>query len=123
MNKINEFLEEIKADIKDKKLKNFQIMATSDVPSMHDSSLTIERGKDKKGKEMETCVLYLNIRDSVDLNKKHPIHTMGKIYTVCSKTMLKIAQYHSWHVRNIISDRVMILFPKDKCFTNTVNCT
>lgn len=115
-------LNEIETDIIDIKTKNFQHISTKDVPSRHDTSLTFERGIDKIGKEIETCVLYVDIRNSVELNRKHHTQTMGRIYTAFSKAMLKIAKYHNGYVRNIIGDRVMIVFPKDNCYNNAVDC-
>jgi adenylate cyclase len=115
-------LNEIETDIIDIKSKNFQHINTKEVPSRHDTSLTFERGIDKIGKEIETCVLYVDIRNSVDLNRKHHTQTMGRIYTAFSKAMLKIAKHHNGYVRNIIGDRVMIVFPKDNCYTNAVDC-
>lgn len=115
-------LNEIETDIRDIKVKNFQYTTTKEVPSRHDTSLTFERGVDKIGKEIETCVLYVDIRNSVELNRIHHTQTMGRIYTAFSKAMLKIARYHNGFVRNIIGDRVMIVFPKDNCYTNAVNC-
>lgn len=115
-------LTEIEADIADIKIKNFQYTSTKVVPSRHDTSLTFERGVDKTGKEIETCVLYADIRNSVELNQRHHTQTMGRLYTAFSKSMLKIAKYHNGYVRNIIGDRVMIVFPSDNCYTNAVNC-
>ena len=115
-------LNEIETDIIDIKTKNFRYTSTTAVPSRHDTSLTFERGVDKLGKEIETCVLYVDIRNSVDLNRKHHTQTMGRVYTAFSKSMLKIARYHKGCVRNIIGDRVMIVFPKDNCYTNAVDC-
>jgi class 3 adenylate cyclase len=119
---MKEILSEIESDIRDIKIKNFQYTSTKEVPSRHDTSLTFERGADKIGKEIETCVLYVDIRNSVELNRIHHTQTMGRIYTAFSKAMLKIARYHKGYVRNIIGDRVMIVFPKDNCYTNAVNC-
>lgn len=119
---MKEILSEIETDIKDIKVKNFQYTPTKEVPSRHDTSLTFERGVDKIGKEIETCVLYVDIRNSVELNRIHHTQTMGRIYTAFSKAMLKIAKYHNGNVRNIIGDRVMIVFPKDNCYTNAVDC-
>jgi len=119
---MKDILNEIEADIIDINTKNFQYVATNEVPSRHDTSLTFERGLDKKGKELETCVLYVDIRNSVELTKKHHSLTMGRIYTAFSKAILKIARHHKGHVRNIIGDRVMVVFPKENCYTNALNC-
>lgn len=119
---MKEILKEIEADIVDIKAKKFQYISTKEVPSRHDSSLTFERGVDKTGKEIETCVLYVDIRNSVELNRLHHTQTMGRIYTAFSKSILKIAKHHNGYVRNIIGDRVMIVFPSENCYTNAVDC-
>jgi len=115
-------LNEIETDIIDIKTKNFQYSSTKIVPSRHDTTLTFERGVDKMGKEIETCVLYVDIRNSVELNRIHNTQTMGRIYTAFSKSMLKTARHHNGFVRNIIGDRVMIVFSAYNCYTNAVNC-
>ena len=47
---------------------------------------------------------------------------MGKVYTAFTKAVLKVARHHNGHIRNIIGDRVMIVFPVKDCFTNAVDC-
>ena len=47
---------------------------------------------------------------------------MGRIYTAFTKAVLKVAKYHSGHIRNVIGDRVMVVFPTKDCFTNAVDC-
>jgi hypothetical protein len=119
---IKDKLSEIELDIKDVRNLGFSYTSTKEVPSRGDTVLTFEKGKDKKGKEIETCVLFVDIRNSVQLNEKHSSNMMGKIYTAFTKSMLKIAQYHSGEVRNIIGDRVMIVFPTENCAENAVEC-
>lgn len=119
---VSKIIEEINADIIDIKSKGFEYIATSQVPSRHDVALTFERGEDKIGKEINTCVLYVDIRNSVELNRKHQTHTMGRIYSIFSKSILKLAKHHNGSVRNIIGDRVMVVFPSENCFSNAVNC-
>lgn len=119
---VSQIIEEINADIIDIKSKGFQYITTNQVPSRHDAALTFERGEDKVGKEINTCVLYVDIRNSVELNRKHHTHTMGRIYSIFSKSILKLAKHHNGSVRNIIGDRVMVVFPSDNCFSNAVDC-
>lgn len=121
MNK-KDFLDIIREDIRDVKNTSFEYATTQNVPSRDEQGLTFERGIAKRGKIIESCVLYVDIRNSVDLTSKHQRNTMGKIYTAFSKSMLKIAQQHNGFVRNIIGDRVMIVFPTNNCFTNAVDC-
>lgn len=116
------FLDGITSDIDDIISKSFQYISTKSVPSRHDGNMTFDRGENKIGKLINTCVLYVDIRDSVSLNGKHSTQTMGRIYSIFTKSVLKAAKHHSGEVRNIIGDRVMIVFPEDNCFVNAVNC-
>jgi class 3 adenylate cyclase len=119
---VKNLLNEITEDIKDIKAKKFEYIPTKSVPNRYDSSLTFERGQNKIGKELDTCVLFVDIRNSVALNKKHHTQTMGRIYSVFTKSILKAAKNHKGHVRNIIGDRVMIVFDPENCFTNAIHC-
>lgn len=119
---IKYFLENIRKVVKDVKNTSFEYARTQNVPLRDTQGLTYESGITKKGKEITTCVLYVDMRGSVELNQKHYKDTMGKIYTAFTKSMLKIAQHHKGFVRNIIGDRVMIVFNEENCFTNAVDC-
>ncbi|TRW27112.1 adenylate/guanylate cyclase domain-containing protein [Flavobacterium zepuense] len=113
---------EIETDVADVLNTQFVYTGTGDVPSFNDPGLSYERTKEKKGKILETCVLYVDIRNSVALTEKHKSITMGKIYTAFTKAVIKAGRHHGGHTRNIIGDRVMIVFPKSNCFTNAVKC-
>ena len=117
-------MEELLKTISDCRTLGFDYMPTNEVPSAYktDPNLTYESGKNKKGKIIETCVLYVDIRDSVKLVDKHQFDTMGKIYTAFTKSVLRIADYHGAKVRNIIGDRVMVVFPSENCYTKAVHC-
>lgn len=122
MSMLKEKIDEIKSDIKDVFDLDFSFSDTKSVPSLQDSTLTYEKGNIKKGKTIYTCVLFVDIRDSVNLNATHQAKTMGKIYTAFTKSVLKIARYYGAFVRNIIGDRVMVVFPSENCFVNAVDC-
>lgn len=47
---------------------------------------------------------------------------MGRIYTAFTKGVLNAAREHNGYVRNIIGDRVMVVFPISNCIINAVNC-
>lgn len=115
-------LDEIEADIKDIFNTNFSYSSTTSVPSLDDSSLTFGNGEEKKAKTLETCVLFVDIRNSVSLTEKHSTETMGKIYTSLTKSVLRAARHHNGSIRNIIGDRVMVVFPAENCFENAVHC-
>jgi class 3 adenylate cyclase len=119
---VKNILEEIDLDVQDVLSTSFAYTSTQFVPSREDSGLSYERGKDKRGKEIETCVLFVDIRNSVALTDKHQHQTMGRVYTAFTKAVLKVARHHNGHIRNIIGDRVMIVFPVANCFKNAVDC-
>jgi len=101
---------------------DFEFNPTNTVPTTDKSGLTFESGEIKKGQEIETCVLYVDIRNSVNMIEKHWDKTMGKVYTAFTKSVIKSAHNHNGFVRNIIGDRVMIVFPSKDCFLNAVHC-
>ena len=71
---------------------------------------------------LKSCVLFVDIRNSVELTREHDTETMGRIYTAFTKGVLNAAREHDGYVRNIIGDRVMVVFPVSNCFVNAVNC-
>ena len=118
---IKETIQEIDELVADVIKTGFVYNPTYLVPKRDDSQLTYESGAEKKGKSINTCVLYVDIRNSVQLTIDHP-KIMGKVYTAFTKSVLKAARYHDGHIRNIIGDRVMIVFPSANCYTNAVDC-
>lgn len=119
---MKELLDEIRNDVIDIRSRNFEYVSTKIVPSRHDNTLTFESGSNKIGKTINTCVLYADIRNSVELNRKHHTQTIGRLYSIFTKSMLKLAKNHSGFVRNIIGDRVMIVFQSENCYKNAVEC-
>lgn len=113
-------MKEIESIIDDALSTSLEYVPTSIVPNVNDTQLTFGFGGDKKGKIIKTCVLYVDIRNSVELVRKHQFNTMGKIYTVFTTIVLKIAKEHNANVRNIIGDRVMLVFPEKNCCENAV---
>jgi len=119
---VKDFLDEQYSMIEDVKDTTFEYSNITVVPLVSDSGLTYESGDTKKGKILESCVLFTDIRNSVDLNKNHHTDTMGKIYTAFTKGVLNTAAYYGGMVRNIIGDRVMVVFPSKDCYKNAVYC-
>ncbi len=119
---VKSIISEINDDVLDVLRTKFEYINTVNVPNASDGVLTYESGKEKTGKNIETCVLYVDIRNSVELTKDNSIQLMGRLYTAFTKGVLKAAKHHSGHIRNIIGDRIMIVFPKVNCFTNAVDC-
>ena len=115
-------INEVEADIKDIAATKFSYRQSKHIPSRNSTDLSFERGVEKWGKEICTCVLYADIRNSVQLQKNHNTQTLGRIYTAFTKSVLKAAKHHKGHVRNIIGDRVMVIFPEQECIKRAVNC-
>lgn len=67
-------------------------------------------------------MLFVDIRNSVQLTKDKQDRTMGRLYSVFAHCVLLAAQEEGGFVRNIIGDRVMIVFPPEKCYTKAVHC-
>ena len=122
---IKDILETIDEEVSTIHNTDFDIEITSSnyVPSDNDSTLTFENfdKKYKKVKKIETCVMYVDIRKSTKLNLQHYPKTMAKLYSSFIRSMIKAAEYYDGKIRNIVGDRVMVVFDSSKCFTNAVN--
>lgn len=75
-----DFFKNIESVIDDWKDTSFTFIVKNDVPGLDDTSLTYGNGEEKKGIEINTCVLFVDIRNSVQLTKDKQVRTMGKIY-------------------------------------------
>lgn len=117
-----EFFDNITSVINDWKNTSFTFNPKDNVPGLDDKNLTYGNGEEKKGVEIETCVLFVDIRNSVQLTKEKQVKTMGKIYSVFTQCVLMAAQNEGGFVRNIIGDRVMVVFSPDDCFKKAVYC-
>lgn len=117
-----DFMTSIESVINDWKSTSFNFFPQQYVPGLDDSNLTYGNGQEKKGIEINTCVLFVDIRNSVQLTKDKQGRTMGRLYSVFAHCVLLAAQEEGGFVRNIIGDRVMIVFPPDKCYTKAVHC-
>lgn len=117
-----DFFNTISSVIDDWKNTTFTFNAKNYVPGLDDTNLTYGNGEEKRGVEINTCVLFVDIRNSVQLTKDKQVRTMGKIYSVFTQCVLLAAQYDGGYVRNIIGDRVMVVFPPEDCFKKAVYC-
>ena len=64
---IKDLISNVTEIISDARTKGFEYSDTNDVPNVNTSGLTYESGDSKKGKKINTCVLYVDIRNSVKL--------------------------------------------------------
>lgn len=122
---IKELLEEIDAEVRLAVSSDFQIeiIETDFVPSFDDSNITYYNAqtKIKKAKRLESCVLYVDMRDSTQISANKRPASLAKIYSSFVSSMLQAAQVFNGHVRNIIGDRVMVVFDRENCFLNAIN--
>jgi adenylate cyclase len=120
-----DFLEEIDNEVESIISSDFsvEITDTEYVPNVDDSGITYDNidNKIKKCKRLESCVLYIDIRKSTDLSVSHKPITLTRLYSAFVRSMVKAAQYYNGYVRNIVGDRVMVVFDRENCFLNAVN--
>ncbi|MER2175091.1 MAG: adenylate/guanylate cyclase domain-containing protein [Carnobacterium sp.] len=124
-NTLEELKEILKTDINTITDTSFDVNITSStsVPTVEDSGITYPNLDEKKinAKTITTCVLYIDIRKSTELNLKHTPKTLTKLYSAFMRSMIKAAQHYNGKVRNIIGDRIMVVFEEENCFNNAVH--
>jgi class 3 adenylate cyclase len=100
-----------------------EVVDTEFVPSIDDPNITYDNldSKKKRCKRLESCVLYVDIRNSAKISAVKQPRTLAKMYSSFVRTMIACARYYGGHVRNIIGDRVMVVFDKKDCFTNAMD--
>lgn len=122
---ISDFLKEIDDQVRLDVSSGFSVEVTDTnyVPTPDDSSITFGNldTMTRKCKRLESCVLYVDIRNSTQLSARRMPQTLAKVYASFVSGMIAAATYFGGHVRNIIGDRVMVVFDRDKCFINAVN--
>jgi adenylate cyclase len=103
---------------------SISITSTNTVPHSDDPAITFPNldARMQGAKLIETCVLYIDMRRSTDLNFAHKPRTVAKLYSAFVRAMTRTARYYGGHVRGIIGDRVMVLFDAQDCFENAVHC-
>lgn len=95
---------------------------TTSVPTVNDTALTFPRHDTRHGKSINTCVLFVDIRDSVKKNEDHRVETLVRMYSSFIYGVLCISKEYHGHPRNIIGDRVMIVFDEENCCDNAIKC-
>lgn len=103
---------------------NIDVIETINVPHSADGSITFPNldTKRQSAKLINTCVLYIDIRRSTQLSFNHRPKTVAKLYSAFVRSMTRCARFYGGHVRGIIGDRVMVIFDKEKCFGNAIDC-
>lgn len=122
---LKNFLKDLDDSVKVVTSSDFEveIIETEFVPSFSDASITYDNldTKKKKCKRLESCVLYVDIRSSAKISAERQPKTLAKMYSSFVRTMIACARYYGGHVRNIVGDRVMVVFDKEKCFENAID--
>lgn len=117
VNGSNQFLQkEIGREVDGIIENNTSFSSCTEVPNVTDQEITYPRHSERRGKTINTCVLFVDIRDSVQKNNDHRVLTLSRMYSSFIYGVLRIAKEYKGHVRNIIGDRVMVVFDeKDSC--------
>lgn len=122
---LEDFLKELDEEVRVVNTPDFEveIIETDFVPSFSDPNITYDNldTKKKKCKRLESCVLYVDIRNSAKISAERQPKTLAKLYSSFVRSMIACARYFGGHVRNIIGDRVMVVFDKADCFTKAVD--
>jgi adenylate cyclase len=121
---IEDLKKQIEDDVKTIYSTDFEVIIkdTDQVPYVDHPDLTFPDLKNKQVKclRLETCVLFIDIRKSTELNlTKRPV-TLSKLYSSFISSMARIAHYFNGKVRNIVGDRLMVVYDKELCFRNAV---
>jgi len=120
---MEEYLNQLNQDIKDIFENDIETAKAYVVPTRNDPNLTFPIGSTKKGKLIETCVLMVDIRNSTRMckNLARDKVRLGKIYSAFIYAMTNIADEYGY-VRNIVGDRIMVVFEPNDCFKYAINC-
>jgi len=122
---LKEYFQEIDGEVATVLSSDFEIeiIETKFVPNFDDSNITfdnLDSGK-KKCKLLESCVLYVDMRDSAKISAGKQPKTLSKIYSSFVRSMIASGRYYGGHIRNIIGDRVMVVFDSENCFKKAVD--
>ncbi len=122
---LKSFLKSIKSDVSSIASTDFsiEIGRAKILPSADDQGLTFSDfdRKIKKCKLFKTCVLYIDLRNSTTISISHRPKTLAKMYSSFVRSMVKTSEYFGGSVKNIVGDRVMVLFERKDCFKNAIN--
>ena len=122
---LEDFLDDINHEAKTLLSSDFQIevVETAFVPSFDDSYITFDNldQNTKRCKRLESCILHVDIRNSARISVEKQAQTLARLYSAFVSGMIQAARFFGGHVRNIVGDRVMVVFDTENCFSNAVN--
>jgi adenylate cyclase len=122
---IKELRDELKEEVQSINSTKFihEITTTKLVPVVDDPAITYPNlvTRIQKSKLLTSAVLFVDMRGSTGMSMKHDADALAGVYASFVRAMSKCAHYYNGHVRNIIGDRVMVVFDRENCFRNAVN--
>lgn len=122
---LEKLIETLEDDIKTIVSSEFTVTIndTTTVPTIDSQNITYPNldAKIIKAKRIETCVLFIDMRKSTELNLQHKPETLTKLYAAFMRGMVKAAQHFNGKVRNIIGDRVMVVFDTKEAVKDAIN--
>lgn len=122
---MNELAQSIREETQGFMSSNFVplIDSTENVPDVDDPKITYPNlVKGLQGVQaLKSCVLYVDLRESTRLSAELDDWDLTLLYTSFIRAMVRCGNQFGGHVRNIIGDRVMVVFDQERCFTNSVN--
>ncbi len=94
---------------------DINLSKTTQVPTVDDYNITYPNFdlKQQDCKQIETSILYIDIRSSTLMNIKHRPETLVKLYSAFIRTMSTCAEYFGGKVRGIVGDRLMVVFDEE----------
>lgn len=122
---LSELRESIKQETEALVSDNFVpiVADTKVVPSIDDSDITYPNlvTNVQWVKRLESCVMYVDLRESTRISSEHADYEIAAIYSAYVRAMTRCANHYSGKVRNIIGDRVMVVFDRENCFRNAID--
>lgn len=86
--------------------KNYEVFNYRKIPSIENNHLTLSN----KALKIDAVVLFIDVRNSTKLLKKHNKTTIAKIYSIFFMTIVEIAKKNYGEVRSFNGDGALILF-------------
>jgi adenylate cyclase len=71
-------------------------------------------------KLLASCVMYVDLRESTRISSENTDYRVAAIYSAYVRAMTRCANHYGGKVRNIIGDRVMVVFDRENCFRNAI---
>lgn len=122
---VADLLQALKDDTQKTLTPDFQVEVaeTKTIPDLDDSTITFANVEEQRilCKTIETCILFVDIRNSARISTERQPQTLARVYSSFVRSMIFAARHFGGHVRDIIGDRLMVVFDRERCFQNAVD--